>query len=83
MANIASAKDMMNAVNNAQEQGDTSGFIDANGIISEEAINRLQTYPETSERASHALEVLNAAQANYAPVAEKYAAAQQRVLEAE
>jgi hypothetical protein len=41
MANISSVQDMMNAVNNAQEQGDTSGFVDANGIISEEAINRL------------------------------------------
>lgn len=83
MTNIASAQDMMNAVNEASERGDTAGFIDENGIISEEAINRLQTFEPTSQRTAQALENLNRAQADYAPVAEKYAAAQERVAEAE
>jgi hypothetical protein len=52
MANVTSAQDMMNAINNAQEQGDTSGFIDENGIISDAALARLEALPETSERAS-------------------------------
>jgi hypothetical protein len=32
---------MMTAVNEAKERGDKAGFIDKNGIISDEAITRL------------------------------------------
>ncbi|MGN1342669.1 MAG: hypothetical protein ACI4VL_05535 [Bacilli bacterium] len=52
---------MMNAINEATERGDIAGFIDKNGIISDEALNRLKTYPETSERATNALNLLDVA----------------------
>jgi hypothetical protein len=61
MTNIESAQAMMTAVNEAAARGDTNGFVDMNGIMTEEAINRTQTFEPTSERAAHALEVLNAA----------------------
>jgi hypothetical protein len=58
MAGITSAQDLMNAVSEAQAAGDKTGFIDENGIISDEALARLNTFPETSERAASALDEL-------------------------
>ena len=65
MADITSAQDIMNAVNEAQKRGDTAGFLDANGVISDEALARLNSLPATSERAANALDTLTAAQDAY------------------
>ena len=50
MTNIASVSDMVSAINSAKKRGDTSGFLNEEKNISEEAINRLDTlktmYPE-------------------------------------
>jgi hypothetical protein len=40
MTNIESAQAMMTAVNEAAARGDTAGFVDENGIMTAEAINR-------------------------------------------
>jgi hypothetical protein len=49
--------DLMDAIHQ-----DDSAFIDENGIISDAALSRLESLPETSERASQALMDLKTAQ---------------------
>ena len=65
MANINSTLDMMDAINDAQNRKDTTGFIDEKGLISDKALEQLQVLPETSERATAALEALTNAKEMY------------------
>lgn len=63
MAQITSANDMMNAVRNNLFSG--NGFIDENGIISDEVMARLDSFPATSERVAESFNALKAARENY------------------
>lgn len=56
LAGIESAKDMMQAI----EDG-TAGVVDENGIITDKALNRLKSFPETSARATKAYTALTEA----------------------
>ena len=65
MTNITSAQDMMNAVNDAKNRGDTAGFVDENQIISDAAITQLELLSDTSERTRSAYESLRQTQDAY------------------
>lgn len=63
MAQITSANDMMNAVRNNLFSG--NGFINEDGIISDEVMARLDSFPATSERVAESFNALKAARENY------------------
>ena len=63
MAQITSANDMMNAVRNNLFSG--NGFINEDGIISDEVMTHLDSFPATSERVAESFNALKAARENY------------------
>lgn len=54
MANIQSTTDMMNAIGESKARGDTAGFTE-NGLLSDEAVNRMKSFTDTSQQYQSAM----------------------------
>ena len=82
MSNINSAQDMMNAINNSKENGDTAGFTE-NGLLSDATVERMKALTDTSEQYQGAMMNMARAQESFKDGADAYVEAEQKLAEAE